>query len=101
MRYSVAMDVKQFSMLTVLVMPLTLIVIAALLGKFLPTRVLRSWPSQVLATALVLGAIGMPFAAILIDGQGDYFDDRRALLGDGLGLPHDVEIASQRGGRLG
>ncbi len=95
------MDVKQFTILTVLVIPLTLIVIAALLGNFLPTRVLRSWPSQVVATVLVLGALGMPIAAILIDGQGDYFDDRRALLGDGLGLPADVEIASQRGGRLG
>jgi hypothetical protein len=95
------MDVKQFTILTVLVMPLTLIVIAALLGKFVPTRVLRSWPSQVAATVLVLGALGMPIAAIVIDGQGGYFDDRHALLGDGLGLPADVEIASQRGGRLG
>ena len=95
------MDVKQFTILAALVMPLTLIVIAALLGKFLPTRVLRSWPSQVLGTALVLGALGMPIAAFLIDGQGDYFDDRQTLVGGGLGLPEDVEIANQRGGSLG
>lgn len=95
------MDVKQFMILAVLVLPLTLIVIAALLGKFLPARVLRSRPSQTLVTVLVLGAIGMPITAIIVDGQGNYFDSRRALLGDGLGLPADVEIARQRGGSLG
>lgn len=95
------MDVKQFIILATLGLPLTMIVLLALLAKFLPTRVLRLPMVQVLVTVIFLSAFGMPIAAYLIDGQGDYFDDRQTLVGGGLGLPEDVEIPSQRGGTLG
>lgn len=101
MRYGGAMDVKQFTILALLGLPLTMIVLLALLGKFLPTRVLRRPLVQGLATVMFLSAIGLPVAAFMIDGQGDYFEDRWALVGGGLGLPADAEIAGQRGGSLG
>jgi hypothetical protein len=95
------MDVKQFTIFAVLGLPLTMIVLLAVLGKFLPTRVLRRPLVQGLATVVFLSAIGLPVAAMLIDGQGDYFDDRQALVGGGLGLPADAEIPGRRGGSLG
>jgi hypothetical protein len=95
------MEVKQFAILTLLVIPLAIIALLALLGKFLPPHMLRQRPVQMVATILFLGVIAVPVGAMLIDGQGDHYDDRRDLLGGGLGLPEDVEIASQRGGSLG
>jgi hypothetical protein len=95
------MDVKQFTIFAMLGLPLTMIVILALLGKFLPAHVLRRPLVQGLSTVIFFSAIGLPLAAMLIDGQGDYFEDRQALVGGGLGLPADVETPGQRGGSLG
>jgi hypothetical protein len=95
------MDVKQFSILTVMVLPLAMIVLLAMLGKFLPSEVLRRRPVQALATTLFLSVIGLPFGVMMIDSQGDHFDDRRDLLGGGLGLPPSVEIENERGASQG
>lgn len=95
------MDVNQFVILTMMIVPMVLVAIAVLLAKGLTPQELRRGPMRITGTALVLGAIGVPVATMMIDSQGAFFDDGRALVGEGLGLPEDIAIRGQKGDRLG
>ncbi|WP_017666032.1 hypothetical protein [Porphyrobacter sp. AAP82] len=95
------MDVNHFVILTMLVVPMVLVAVAVLLSKGLSAQDLRRPPVRIAGTAAVLGAVGLPVATMVIDAQGAFFGDGRALIGAGLGVPEDIAIRGQKGDRLG
>lgn len=90
------MDIKQFTILSLLVVPFAMIILLALMGKFVPPRMAKSLPVQTFATLWFLGIFAVPISAIYFDAQGEFFEDRYALIRDGLGMPANVEVPSKR-----
>jgi hypothetical protein len=87
-------DIKQFSILSVLIVPFAMIILLALIGKFVPKKIVTSFPFQTFATVWFIGIFAVPISAIYFDAQDDFFEDRYALVRDGLGMPATVEVPS-------
>ncbi len=95
------MDIKTFSILSTMIVPLAMIAVLALAGWLLPRRITKNPLFQSVVVVWLVGIIALPVSAIHFDAQGDFFDDRNALVREGLGMPAQVEVAHKKYNNLG
>jgi hypothetical protein len=84
-----------FAMLSLFGVPAGLIVLVFLGHKLTPKKIWFSAPVQTVATLMVLGCIGAPIAIVMIDSQGEYFDDETVLVSEAFSLPAGVAVDRQ------
>ncbi len=95
------MDIKLFSILSMVAVPIAMTMLLALAAKVVPHRFTKSVPFQTFATLWLLAIFAVPVGSMYYDSQGQFFEDRYALVRGGLGLPNNVEIPGKRFSSLG
>lgn len=89
------MEAHTFALISLFGVPVVLIALVLLGHKVTPKRVWFSFPVQTVATAAVLGAIGVPIYIFNVDGEGEYFDDETELVGRAFALPAGARVSRQ------
>lgn len=89
------MDQFTFAIVALFGVPAALIALVFLGHRLMPRCIWFSLPVQTVATLVVLGCIGVPVAIVMVDGQGDYFDDVGDLVGGAFALPDGVTVNKQ------
>jgi hypothetical protein len=81
-----------FAHLSLFGVPAAIIGLLLLGHRLTPPTIWKSFPVQALATIAFLGCIGVPFAILRIDSQGEYFDDETELVSQAFALPTGVKV---------
>lgn len=84
-----------FALVSMFGVPAAVLGLLILAHRLTPAAMWRTRKVQVLATLALLSCIGLPVAILLIDSQGDYFDDETALVSEAFGLPPGVTVDRQ------
>ncbi len=85
-----------FAMFSLFGVPLSAVALIVLAHRLTPAAVWYSRPVQALAVLGFLSAIAAPVAIMMIDSQGEYFDDETALVSEAFALPAGVTVDYQR-----
>lgn len=87
----------QFAFATILLfgVPFAMLGLIFLAHRMTPATIWYSRPVQAVATLAFLSCIGLPVALMMIDTQGDYFDNETALVSEAFGLPAGVAVDRQ------
>jgi hypothetical protein len=84
-----------FALVALLGVPFAVLGLLVLAHRLTPPAIWKTLPVQALAFLGFLSCIGLPVAIMLIDSQGEYFDDETALVGEAFGLPEGVTVNRQ------
>lgn len=90
------MEAHDFALIVLFGVPFAMIGLTMLVYCFIPKHLWHTLPVQTFGTIAFLGALAAPFALMVIDGEGDYFEDRRELVTNAFALPAGVGINKQR-----
>lgn len=77
-------------------LPFAMLGLIFLAHRLTPKPIWYSRPVQALAVLGFLSCIGLPVLLMILDTQGDYFDDETALVSGAFGLPRGVSVDRQR-----
>ncbi len=85
-----------FSLVALFGVPAAIIALIVLAHRLTPAPIWYSRPVQAVAILGFLSCIGLPVAIVMIDTQGDYFDDETALVSAAFALPEGATVDRQR-----
>lgn len=95
------MDQFTFALVAMFGVPFALIGLVMLAYRVIPKSIWFGPLVQTIATTAVLGAIGAPIAILMLDSQGEYFDDESELVSEAFALPQGSKVDRQRDRTLG
>jgi hypothetical protein len=84
-----------FAMIALFGVPAALLALVVLGYHLTPRPIWHSLPVQAAATLMVLGCIAAPVAIMMVDSQGDHYDDSTALVSEAFALPQGVTVDQQ------
>lgn len=85
-----------FSLVALFGVPAAIVALIFLAHRLTPKPIWYSRPVQAVAILGFLSCIALPVAIVMIDTQGDYFDDETALVSKAFGLPEGALVDRQR-----
>jgi hypothetical protein len=85
-----------FALTVMFGVPFAMLGLFFLAHRLTPKAIWYSRPVQALAVLGFLSCIGLPVLLVILDSQGDYFDDETALVSGAFGLPGGVSVDRQR-----
>lgn len=90
------MDQFTFALISMLGVPFALIALVFLAHRLIPKAIWFGAIVQTIATLAIIGTIAAPIAILQIDSQGEYFDDKTALVTGAFALPDGAKVDHQR-----